>query len=128
VVLHLPRSFEETARAGVAMADEVVLLVAPELFAVYSARRTVAAFGLGPARPYRVVINPYLRGGIGPDIVAGVLGQAPAGRIRFDPAVRRAQERGQLLGTRNRRAARDVETLARLVAPSSMGTRKRGSR
>ena len=47
--------------------------------------------------------------------VERVLGVAPIASIRLDPAVPRAQERGELLGPRSGRAARDVERLASLV-------------
>ena len=131
VVLHLPRSFQEPTLTGVSMADELALVVAPELFAVYSARRAVSALGLGPDRPYRIVVNPVVRGGIGGGTVARVLGQRPTAGVRFDPAVRRAQERGQLLKPGNRRAARDVSRLAAAPledVPGEGRERRRGPR
>jgi len=112
VVLHLPRVIDEVTHAAVAMADEVVVLVAPDTFGLYAARRLIGALGLREGRPCRLVLNPQVRGEIGLDEVERVVGIRPAAAIRLDPAVRRVQERGDLLGPRARRAGADIRSLA----------------
>jgi pilus assembly protein CpaE len=118
LVLHLPRATDEVARTGVEMADRVVLVTTADLFSLFGARRAIDLLALG-SRPDRweVVLNHRTRGEPGPAEVARVLGKAPLGSIRFDPAVRRAQDRGQLLARRSRGAMRDVRAVAdRLLA------------
>lgn len=116
VVLHLPRSLEENARMALSLADEVVLLVAPDLFSLHASRRAVEAFGLAePPGRCLVVVNPLVRGGIGAADVGESLGIPASVAIRFDPAVGRFQDRGELLPPRSRGAGRDLRALAKLL-------------
>ncbi|HEV8420470.1 MAG TPA: AAA family ATPase [Actinomycetota bacterium] len=115
VVLHTPRSLGQVARAGLALADEILLVVSPDLFSLYSARRAIGALGLrNGSERIRVVINPLVRGEVGVREIERVLGMRPKASVRFDPAVSRAQDRGELLSARSHRAWRDVRALARL--------------
>jgi cellulose biosynthesis protein BcsQ len=120
VILHTPRSLDAVARAGLAMADLVVLVVSPDLFCLYSARRVMDALGIehDPAR-CMVVVNPVVRGDVGMAEVERVLGIRPEALIRFDPAVGRAQDRGELVGVRSRRTWRDIRGLARRAAATA---------
>jgi len=119
VVLHTPRSLDEVSKAGLTMADEILLVVSPDLFSLYSARRAVTALGLRDGlERFNVVINPMARGEVGIREIERVLGVRPKAAVRFDPAVGRAQDRGELLGARSHRAWRDVRALAgRLASP-----------
>lgn len=118
VVLHAPRCLGDVTRAGLAMADEVIVVVSPDLFSLYSARRALAALDLEKTTGRcRVVINPLARGEIGVAQIEGILGVRPDAGIRFDPAVPRAQARGRLLQGRSHRAWRDVSRLARRLVP-----------
>jgi Flp pilus assembly CpaE family ATPase len=127
VVVHTPRCLDDIARAGLAMADEILLVVSPDLFSLYSARRAMSALGLqGGGGRCRVVINPHVRRDIGFAEVEGILGVRPDAAVRFDPAVSRAQDGGELLRSRSHRAWRDVQALARLCA-ADMPTSPDGS-
>jgi pilus assembly protein CpaE len=113
VVLHVPRGMDRLIRTAVAMADDVLLLVAPDLFSLHASRRVVQALGLEdqPNR-CRIILNPASRGQIGRREIERVIGMAPFAAIRFDPAVARAQARGRLLPPRARRAAKDLRVMA----------------
>jgi Flp pilus assembly CpaE family ATPase len=117
VVLHTPRCLDDVARTGLRMADEILLVVSPDLFSLYSARRAMSALGLqGSGGRCRVVINAHARGDIGFAEIEDILGVRPSAAVRFDPAVSRAQDRGELLRPRSHRAWRDVQVLAKLWA------------
>jgi pilus assembly protein CpaE len=127
VILHLPRSLEDTARAAINLSDEVVLVMAPALSSLHSARRVADAFGLRePSGRCRIVINQLVRGGVGPGEVEQAVGIQPSAGIRFDPRVGRAQDRGELLRGRSRGAGRDIEALARLLVPAHQVLHSRG--
>jgi Flp pilus assembly CpaE family ATPase len=118
VVLHLPRGIDGVIRAAVGMADEVLFVVAPDLFSLHAARRAALALGL-EAQPdrCRVILNPAVRHQIGRSEIERVLRMPPFGAVRFDPAVPRAQALSRLLSPRAGRAAKDLRILAaRLVS------------
>ena len=95
------------------MADQVVLVVSPDLFSFHAARRAVEALDLHQGIDRcRVLLNPAVRNEFGRREVERVLGMAPFGAVRFDSGVERAQTRGRLLPPRGRRAARDLRLLA----------------
>jgi Flp pilus assembly CpaE family ATPase len=122
IVLHLPRGMGKYIRATVGMADQVVLLVAPDLFSLHAARRAVDAFGLEDQHDRcRVVLNPAVRSQVGRREIERVLGMAPFAAVRYDPAVARVQAQSRLLPPRGRRAARDLRVLAgKLLAASDV--------
>jgi len=123
VVLHLPRSLDRLAMAGLSLSDEVVLLIAPDTFSLHAARRAIGAFGLGddPGR-CRIVVNQLSRGGLRTAEIERILGRRPSATLRFDPAVGRAQDRGELLSARAHGAARDVRLLARQLVTEGAST------
>jgi Flp pilus assembly CpaE family ATPase len=112
VLVHTPRSMDAATRAALELADAVLLVTALDLFSLYGAKRIVKRLGLLGSDRLHVVVNRAARSGIGIGDVERVLGRSPLGRIRVDPAVPRAQERGELLRPRSGRAARDVDRLA----------------
>jgi pilus assembly protein CpaE len=120
VVLHLPRGMDKHIRASIRMADQVVLVVAPDLFSLHAARRAMGAFGLEDQHDRcRVVLNPAVRSQVGRREIERVLGMSPFATVRFDPAVARVQAQGRLLPQRGRRATRDLRVLAgKLLAAS----------
>lgn len=127
VVLHVPRSVDEVARAGVELADHVLLTTTLDLFSLYGARRALAGLGLKPgSERCRVVINGRSRSEVTPVDVARILGARPAAAIRPDPAIPRVQDRGELLPRRSRKAGRDLRTLAQAIVPPPAGARLRG--
>ncbi len=115
VVLHAPRRLGEAGRAAIRLADEVILVVGLDLFSLHGARRAVEALGLDAMAQPRIVVNQGTRSTVGPKDVERVLGLAPIGAIRSDRAVKRAQDQGQLLPRRARRAGSDVRALAEAV-------------
>jgi pilus assembly protein CpaE len=122
VVLHVPRRIDVLVQAALGMADEVVLVVSPDLFSLHAARRVIAALDLNHRTDRcRVLLNPAVRNAFGRREVERVLGMAPFGSVSFDPAVEKAQARGRLLPPRGRRAARDLRMLAdRLTVPREL--------
>jgi pilus assembly protein CpaE len=125
VVALAPRALDPLARAAIRMADDVLLVVTLDLFALYGAKRAASALQMNePPGRCRVVINRAARSDVTMRDVERILGMRPGAVMRFDPAVRRAQDRGQLLPLRARRVGRDVKTLARMLIPA----RERSSR
>jgi pilus assembly protein CpaE len=126
VVALVPRVLDTMARAVLRMADQIVLVVTLDLFALYGARRAMASLALNePAGRCRVVINRAVRSEIGMADVERILGVKPTVVVRFDPSVKRAQDRGQLLPTRAGRAGRDVAALAKSLVPDPERSRRR---
>jgi pilus assembly protein CpaE len=112
IVLHLPRSLDDVTRAAVRMADQVLLVSTLDLFSLYGARRAVVALGLNvPAGRCRLVINRMSKASVTPADVQRVVGIEDWVGVRLDPAVARAQDRGELLSTRARRAGADLRSL-----------------
>jgi pilus assembly protein CpaE len=125
VVALVPRVPDSLARALFGMADDVLLVVTLDLFALYGAKRAMASLGLHePPGRCRVVINRAMRSEVTLADVERILGLKPSAIVRFDPAVRRAQDRGQLLPPRARRVGRDVAALARSLVPARDGARR----
>ena len=117
VVLHVPRRLDDLVRTIVGIADEVILVVSPDLFSLHAARRAVETLDLTD-RPdrCRILLNPAVRNEFGRREVERVLGIVPFAAVRFDPAVERAQGRARLLPPRGRRAAKDLRLLADKLA------------
>jgi len=65
-----------------------------------------------------VVVNRASRSDVTVADVERILGIRPSAVVRFDPAVRRAQDRGELLPARARRVGRAVDALARALLAS----------
>lgn len=116
VVLHIPRATDDVARAGIGMSDDVLLVIALDLFSLYGARRAMTRLRMNePSGRCRIVINRAGRAEVAPRDVERVLGLSPVASLRFDPAIRRAQDRGGLLSPKAGRAGRDLRALARLI-------------
>ncbi len=116
VVLHLPRALDEPTRAALEEADHVLLVVTLDVLALRDARRALDVLrSSGLEGRCRLVLNRVGRGEIVPDDAERVLGLRPVTMIREDRAVRRAQDRGQVVVGRSTPAARRVVTLARRI-------------
>jgi pilus assembly protein CpaE len=120
VVLALvPRAIDPLAKAAIRMADEVLLVVTLDLFALFGARRALATLQMNePPGRCRVVVNRASRSDVTVADVERILGIRPSAVVRVDPAVRRAQDRGELLPARARRVGRAVDALARVLLAS----------
>jgi Flp pilus assembly CpaE family ATPase len=126
MVLHSPRAVDRVARAGFGLADRVLLVTTLDLFSLHGAKRTMALLGREvPQGRWCVVLNKPMKSALNESDVERVLGLHPQVTIRFDPRVRRAQERGELLPERAGGIGKDVGRLAALLmAEESSGTGK----
>jgi pilus assembly protein CpaE len=116
VLLHLPRALDEPTRAALEQADMVLLVVTLDVLALQDARRALEVLrASGLEERCRLVLNRVGRGEIVPDDAERVLGLRPVAMIREDRAVRRAQDRGQVVAGRSTPAARRVSALARRI-------------
>jgi pilus assembly protein CpaE len=114
VVLHLPRALDDAAIGALEAADDVLVVLSLDVMAFRDARRALDHLsGLGLEGKCRLVINRAARSEVVPGDAERVFGMAPVAVIRFDRAVPRAQNRGELVVGRSSRAARSVFTLAR---------------
>jgi pilus assembly protein CpaE len=114
IVLHLPRVAEGIVRTGVAMADLVLLVATLDMFSLYGARRAMASLGLNePPGRCRLVLNRLGRAAVTAQDAQRVLDLGDWVGVRFDPVVKRAQDRGELLRPKARRAGADVRALAK---------------
>lgn len=117
VVLHVPRLPDARALAGLEAADEILLVVTPDVLAVRDARRVLGFLReRGLAERCRLVVNRAARSEVVPRDVGRALGLEPLAVVGRDRAVPRAQDRGELL-RRRRRAARRLAGLAGRVLP-----------
>jgi MinD-like ATPase involved in chromosome partitioning or flagellar assembly len=109
VVAHLPRTASPIARAIVARAEEVVVVLTLEVASFRAARRTVATFDV--EERCRFVVNRAQRADIAVADVQRVFGRPALGVVPASSQVRGAQDRGALLPPRGR-VARAVDRIA----------------
>jgi pilus assembly protein CpaE len=116
VLLHMPRPMDAVGRQCAGVADQVLLVTTLDLFSLHGVRRAMAALGLDrdPDR-CRLVVNRQGRQDLSKRDVERVVGVAPFADVRFDPAVRRCQGRGELLPGRSRRAGKDLRRIAEML-------------
>jgi pilus assembly protein CpaE len=109
VVAHLPRTVSAVARAVVARADEVVMVLTLDVASFRAARRAVAAFDV--EERCRFVVNRAQRADIAVADVQRVFGRSALGVVPASSRIRGAQDRGLLLPARGR-IARAVDRIA----------------
>jgi Flp pilus assembly CpaE family ATPase len=112
VVVHTARALDAATDEALRLADVVLLVTALDLFSLHGAKRLIQRSGAPDQGRVHIVVNEASRPCLPVGDVERVLGMSPVARIRFDPAVSRSQQRGELLRPRSGRAARDVERLA----------------
>jgi pilus assembly protein CpaE len=116
VLLHLPRGKSDVVDKTLEPCEQALLVVTLDLFSLFGARRAISALGLDQVQTaLRIVVNRVSRGEITTADVQRILGVRPRAAIRFDPRVKQAQDRGQLLAARSRRAIKDLRHLARTL-------------
>jgi Flp pilus assembly CpaE family ATPase len=115
VVVHTPRSLDTAAHESLQLADVTLLVTTLDLFSLYGAKRAVQRLAASSPTHLDVVVSNTVRAPVGVGDLARVIGMTPIARVRFDAAVPRAQQRGELLRPRSGRAARDVDRLAETV-------------
>lgn len=110
VVLHLGRGLDELSRAGLEMADRVLVVLGLDVLSFRNARRALEATGVEDRADF--VVNRARRAEITPSDVERVFGRAPVAVIPSDRGVARAVERGRLVSRRGR-VGRSLDRLAR---------------
>lgn len=112
VVLHVPRSFDDVARVGLELADDVLIVVGLDVLSFRDAKRAVEIVGIEGR--CRFVVNRAHRSEITPRDVQRVFGQEPLAVIPEGRGVGAAQDRGRLVAIRGR-VGRSIDRLARQV-------------
>jgi pilus assembly protein CpaE len=110
VLLHVPRGLDDVARAGLELADRVVVVLSLDVLAFRDARRLITSAGLEDRGVF--VVNRARRSEIAPDDVERVFGTPAVAVIPADRAVTAAQDHGRLLPGRGR-IGRSIDRLAR---------------
>jgi Flp pilus assembly CpaE family ATPase len=116
VVLHVPRGLDEIARAGLDLADRVLLVIGLDVMSFRDAKRLIAAAGIADRCAF--VVNRARRSEIAPSDVERVFGSPALAVIPSDRGASSAQDRGQLLPMRGR-VGRSIDRLARKVMEES---------
>lgn len=110
VVLHVPRGLDDVARAGLDVADRVVIVLALDVLSFRDAKRAIDASGIEDRSVF--VVNRAHRAEVTPADVDRVFGVAPIAVIPSDRSAVVAQDHGRLLPTRGR-TGRSIDRLAR---------------
>jgi Flp pilus assembly CpaE family ATPase len=116
VVLHVPRALDEVARAGLGVADRVLVVLGLDVLSFRDAKRAIEVAALDGRCSF--VVNRASRSEITPNDVERVFGQPPIAVIPSDRAVGRAQDHGRLVPMRGR-IGRALDRLAREVLEAS---------
>ena len=112
VVLHVPRGLDDIARAGLELADRVLVVLGLDVLSFRDAKRAIAAADVGDRCDF--VVNRASRSEISPNDVERVFGRQALGVIPSDRSVPAAQRRGRLVPLRGR-VGRSVQRLAKRV-------------
>lgn len=112
VVLHVPRGLDEVARAGLELADRVLVVLGLDVVSFRDGKRAIAAAGLHERCAF--VVNRAGRSEISPSDVERVFGTQALAVIPVDRGVSPAQDRGRLIPLRGR-TGRALTRLARRV-------------
>jgi pilus assembly protein CpaE len=110
VVLHVPRGLDAIARAGLALADPVVVVLGLDVLSFRDAKRAISATGIQERCAF--VVNRAARSEVAPSDVERVFGKGPLAVIPTDRSVRAAQDRGRLIPLRGR-VGRQIDRLAK---------------
>lgn len=109
VVLHVPRGLDEIARAGLELADNVLVVLGLDVLSFRDAKRAIAAAGLEDRCAF--VVNRARRSEISPKDVERVFGTPAVAVIPANRGAPAAQDRGHLLPMRGR-VGRSIDRLA----------------
>ena len=112
VVLHVPRVLDEVARAGLEVADRVLVVLGLDVLSFRDAKRAIEIAGLEGRCSF--VVNRATRSEITPGDVERVFGRPALAVIPSDRAVGAAQDHGRLLPIRGR-VGRAIDRVARRV-------------
>ena len=112
VVLHVPRGLDDIARAGLELADRVLIVLGLDVLSFRDAKRAIAAAALDDRCDF--VVNRASRSEISPKDVERVFGRPALAVIPADRGVRVAQDHGRLVSFRGR-VGRSIARLAERV-------------
>ena len=105
VLLHLGRTIDGFARAGLETADRIVEVLSLDVLSFRGAKRALEVLrSLGRSEGVAFVVNRSTRAEITPADVARVFGCEPLAVVPFDRSVAHAQDHGRLVSTRGRTA------------------------
>ncbi len=116
VVLHVPRALDEIARAGLEVADRVLVVLGLDVLSFRDAKRAIEVAALEGRCSF--VVNRATRSEITPGDVERVFGRPPLAVIPSDRAVGAAQDHGRLLPMRGR-VGRALDRLAQRMQEES---------
>lgn len=113
VVLHLPQTIDDLARAGLETSDRVVEVLSLDVLSFRAAKRGLDAMRqLGLDGRVGFVVNRAARAEITPRDVVRVFGSEPLAVVPLDRGATRAQDHGRLVAARGR-TGRAFDRLAR---------------
>lgn len=116
VVLHVPRALDPVTMAALEAADQILVVVTLDVLAFRDAKRALEKLAVWDlVHRCRLVVNRARKAEVLPDDAERVFGLRPVAVIASDPAVPRAQDRGQVVVGRRGQAARKVAVLARSI-------------
>jgi pilus assembly protein CpaE len=113
VVLHVPRALDEIARAGLELADRVLIVLGLDVASFRDAKRVIEAASIGDRAAF--VVNRARRSEITASDVERVFGAPALAVIPTDRAAAAARDRGRLLPMRGR-VGRSIDRLARRLS------------
>jgi pilus assembly protein CpaE len=118
IVLHLPRSTDDLARAAVTSADRSIVVLSLDVLSFHGARRALALLAPGDAR-VDFVVNRAARADIVPGDVERVFGRPPIAVIPMDRSAVGVQDRGRLVSRRGPAGRAIAGLAARIVEAES---------
>ncbi len=113
-VLHVPRSLDDAARAGLESADRVLVVLSLDVLSFRDAKRALSSLPEGCVERCEFVVNRPARAAITPADVERVFGRRPLAVLPVDRSASAAQDHGRLLPGRGR-TGRALDRLARRV-------------
>jgi pilus assembly protein CpaE len=116
VVLHLPRALDDVVRAGLELADRVLVVLGLDVLSFRDAKRAIEIAGLNERCEF--VVNRTGRSEVTPKDVERVFGRPAVAVIPSDRNIPAAQDRGRLLAMRGR-VGRSIDRLAVKVVEAS---------
>jgi pilus assembly protein CpaE len=113
VVLHLPRTLDEIALAGLERSERILIVVSPDVLAFRFGKRALDVLGsLGLTARCDIVMNRARRAEVVPADAKRVFGRPALAVLPVDRHAQGAQDRGRLLSPRGR-IGRLTDRLAR---------------
>ena len=116
VVLHVPRALDDVVRAGLELADRILVVLGLDVLSFRDAKRAIEVAGLDGRCEF--VVNRPGRSEVTSKDVERVFGRPAVAVIPSDRSIPAAQDRGRLLAMRGR-VGRSIDRLAGDVVEAS---------